>query len=51
MKVAIVGFGIVGSGVAVVLRDNAAAIEKRCGQKIELGYVVDLREPAAEWKP
>ncbi len=51
MKVAIVGFGIVGSGVAVVLRDNAAAIEKRCGQKIELGYVVDLREPAEEWKP
>jgi len=50
MKVAVVGFGVVGSGVAEVLRDNAAAIEKRCGFPVELGYIVDLREPAAEWK-
>ncbi len=51
MKVAIVGFGIVGSGVAVVLRDNAAAIQARCGEPVELGYAVDLREPSGEWKP
>jgi len=51
MKIAVVGFGIVGSGVAVVLRDNAAAIEARCGQPVELGYIVDLRAPAEEWQP
>ena len=49
MKVAIVGFGVVGSGVAEVLRDNAEAIRRRCGFPLELGYIVDLRCPTGEW--
>jgi len=51
MKVVIVGFGVVGSGVAEVLRDNAQAIAQRCKETVELGYIVDLREPPAPWTP
>jgi homoserine dehydrogenase len=51
MKVVIVGFGVVGSGVAEVLRDNAAAIARRCKTAVELGYIVDLRRPTEEWVP
>ena len=50
MKAAIVGFGVVGSGVAEILRDNAAAIEARCGFPLTLGAIVDLRKPAGEWE-
>ena len=44
MKVAILGYGTVGSGVFDVIRGNHAIIEKRVGAPIEVKYVLDLRE-------
>lgn len=44
MKVAIMGYGTIGSGVAAVLEKNADIIEKKCGQPIELKWVLDVRE-------
>lgn len=43
-EVAILGFGTVGSGVAKVLRDNAAEITAGAGGEIRLKYIVDVRE-------
>lgn len=43
-KAAIAGFGVVGGGVADILVRNAAHIEKKAGERIELGYIVDLRD-------
>ncbi len=40
--VGIVGFGTVGTGVAKILRDNAALITRRAGVPIELVRVADL---------
>ncbi|MBR5712314.1 MAG: homoserine dehydrogenase [Lachnospiraceae bacterium] len=44
MKIAILGYGTVGSGVFSVIRENNAIIEKRVGAPIEIKYVLDLRE-------
>lgn len=43
IKVAIWGYGTVGSGVFEVLRKNSAVIENKLGEKIEVKYVLDLR--------
>ncbi len=44
MKVAIMGYGTIGSGVAEVLDTNREIIAKRVGEPLELKYVLDLRE-------
>lgn len=44
MKVAILGYGVVGSGVAKVLRLNAAQIFRQAGQAVEVKYILDLRD-------
>ena len=44
MKIAVLGYGTIGSGVVEVVEKNAASIEKRAGEKIEVKYVLDLRE-------
>ena len=44
MKVALLGYGTVGSGVVEVLQSNKESITKRAGEPIELKYVLDLRE-------
>ena len=44
MKVAIMGYGTIGSGVAEILDVNRDVIAKRCGEPLELKYVLDLRE-------
>ena len=41
VRVGLVGFGIVGSGVAKVLLENAAEIKARTGVSLELACVVD----------
>jgi homoserine dehydrogenase len=41
VKVGLVGFGIVGSGVAKILLENAAEIQARTGVSLELACVVD----------
>lgn len=50
VKIAICGFGTVGSGVAEVIEKNQAAIAQRAGEGIEVKYIVDIREfPDSPW--
>lgn len=46
-KIAIMGFGTVGSGVLEVLRRNAAAIQRRAGEPVEVKYILDIRDFSA----
>lgn len=43
-KIALLGFGVVGSGTAEVLTENRDLIEARCGERVEIRYILDLRE-------
>ena len=43
-NIAIMGYGTIGSGVAEVLERNREMIAKRVGDKVEVKYVLDLRE-------
>lgn len=43
-KVAVLGYGTVGSGVVEVLDSNANEVAKSAGEKIELKYILDLRD-------
>lgn len=43
-KVAILGFGTVGSGVAEVLTQNKNIITKKIGETLEIKYILDLRD-------
>lgn len=53
MKVALLGYGTVGSGVVEVIQSNKESITRRAGTAIELKYVLDLREfegdPIQKW--
>ena len=44
VKVGILGYGTVGSGVFEILNKNSDIITKRAGQDIEVKYVLDLRD-------
>ena len=44
---AIMGFGTVGSGVAEVLRMNAASIAEKLGEPLNLKYILDVRDLSA----
>ena len=44
VNVAILGFGVVGSGVAEVLTGNGAGISKKADELISLKYVLDVRD-------
>lgn len=44
VNVAILGFGVVGSGVAEVLTQNKKIIENKLGKEINIKYILDLRE-------
>ncbi len=43
-KVAILGFGTVGSGVAEVLSKNSQGIARRAGGEIQVKYILDVRD-------
>ena len=43
-KIAIMGFGTVGSGVLEVCRRNAASIAHRAGEPVEVKYILDVRD-------
>lgn len=43
-KVAILGFGTVGSGVAEVLSKNSRGIARRSGGEIQVKYILDVRD-------
>ncbi len=44
VKVAVLGYGTVGSGVVEVINTNNASIAKRVGDEVQIKYVLDLRE-------
>lgn len=43
-SIAILGFGVVGSGVAEVISENLEIIEKRINGKLDIKYILDLRD-------
>lgn len=43
-KIAVLGYGTVGSGVVEVLETNVASITKKAGEEVEVKYVLDLRD-------
>ncbi len=43
-KIAIMGFGVVGSGVAEVIMTNAKSITDKIGKDIEIKYILDIVE-------
>ena len=43
-KVALLGYGTIGAGVAKVLEMNADVIQERAGEEVELKYILDLRD-------
>lgn len=44
VKIAILGHGVVGSGVAELLLKNAAGIAKRAGTEVQVKHILDLRD-------
>lgn len=44
MKIAVMGYGTIGSGVVEVLRINQEKITKRAGEPVEVKYILDLRD-------
>ncbi|MCR5673159.1 MAG: homoserine dehydrogenase [Lachnospiraceae bacterium] len=44
VNIAVLGYGTVGSGVVEVIDRNNASIDKRSGDKINIKYVLDLRD-------
>lgn len=44
IKVGVLGYGTVGSGVVEILKQNQATIQKRVGEEVQLKYVLDLRD-------
>lgn len=44
MKVAVMGYGTIGSGVVEVLRINKDKIAKQAGEPVEMKYILDIRE-------
>lgn len=44
IKVAIMGYGTVGSGVYEVIKTNQKSINKKVGQELQVAYVLDLRD-------
>ena len=44
VNVAILGYGVVGSGVAEVMRINRESIKERAGQEIRVKWILDVRD-------
>lgn len=43
MKIAIMGFGVVGSGVGEVVTKNQETLISRCGEPVEIAHILDPR--------
>ena len=43
-KIAVLGYGTVGSGVYEVIKRNGAIVNKNAGEEVEIKYVLDLRD-------
>ena len=44
MKIALMGFGVVGSGVGEIVSKSQESLKKRCGEEIEIAKILDLRD-------
>ncbi|MCD8300820.1 MAG: homoserine dehydrogenase [Clostridiales bacterium] len=44
IKIAVLGYGTIGSGVVEVLEKNRGIITRRAGEEISVKYILDLRE-------
>lgn len=44
LKVAVMGYGVVGSGVCEVIRTNKKSLAEKLGEEVEVKYVLDIRE-------
>lgn len=44
VEIAVMGYGVVGSGVVEVLTDHTENISKRAKERIDIKYILDLRE-------
>lgn len=44
INIAVLGYGTVGSGVVEVIRTNQESINRRVGEKVNIKYVLDLRD-------
>lgn len=44
VNIAILGFGVVGSGVYEVIKKNCESITKKVGKKINVKYILDIRD-------
>ena len=44
MKIAILGFGVVGSGTYDIIQENKETISKKAGEEISVKYIVDIRD-------
>ena len=47
-KAALLGCGIVGGGIEIIMRENAAFLEKSVGEPVELKYILELRDCSGE---
>ena len=48
--IAIIGFGVVGGGIAAVLEENRDAVAAAVGDTVEVKYILDLRDfPDSPW--
>ena len=43
-KIAVLGYGVVGSGTVEVIEKNRESLIKKAGQEIEIKYILDLRD-------
>ncbi len=44
LKVAVMGYGVVGSGVCEVIRTNAKSLSEKLGDQVEVKYILDIKE-------
>ncbi len=51
MKIGIMGFGVVGSGIGEIIANSPDGLEKRSGEVIEIAKILDLRDfPDSQFK-
>ena len=46
-KIALLGHGVVGSGVMEILERNSALLERQAGEQVEAKYILDRRDFSA----
>ena len=44
VKIAVLGYGTVGSGIVEVIKTNQKLIDERAGEQVDIKYILDLRD-------